>query len=116
MPDHGIRTKAWPLRLPTPEACRLDAFAEQTKVAFAAFEAHCADYFERNNSRFGGAKTELDRAPRVILIPGLGAFVAGENAKAAAIAGDLTAAAAEVIPAAGGIGSAPCWERGGQTV
>ncbi len=103
-PDHVIRTKAWPLLLPTPEAGRLDEFAAQAKAGFAAFEAKCADYFERNNRRFGGAKTELDRAPRVILIPGLGAFVAGESAKAAAIAGDLTEAAAEVIPTAEAIG------------
>src|SRR5690606_32312168 len=61
-------------------------------------------YFERNNQRLGGIKKPLDPAPRVMLVPGLGIFTAGENAKAAAIAADLAEASVEVIGHAEAIG------------
>ena len=51
-----------------------------------------------------GAKKVLDAAPRLLLVPGLGIFAAGENAKAAAIAGDLAEASVAVITDAEAIG------------
>ena len=50
-PDHTIRTKNWPLLLPTPEPGELDAFAAATRDAAQAFVAHYRSYFERNNKR-----------------------------------------------------------------
>ena len=103
-PDHSIRTKTWPAVLPAPAAGDPDGFAEAARQAIADYEARYRDYFARHNPRFAGAKTPLDPAPRVLLVPGLGIFAAGESAKAAAIAGDLAEAAVEVISDAEAIG------------
>src|SRR5690606_34248400 len=96
-PDHSIRTKAWPAVLPAPDARDLAGFAEAAARAIADYEARYDAYFRRHNPRFGGGKTPLDPAPRVLLVPGLGIFAAGESAKAAAIAGDLAEASVAVI-------------------
>ena len=90
-PDHAIRTKPWPVILPSPEAGELDGFATGAEAAIRGYEARYRDYFERNNTRLGGIKTQLDAAPRVLLVPGLGLFAAGNSAKAARIAADLSA-------------------------
>lgn len=103
-PDHAIRTKPKPVILPTPEEGGIDAFAEAAKQAIDAYEADYAAYFERNNARLGGVKKPLDPAPRVMLVPGLGIFTAGESARAAAIAADLAEASVEVIGNAEAIG------------
>jgi rhamnose utilization protein RhaD (predicted bifunctional aldolase and dehydrogenase)/NAD(P)-dependent dehydrogenase (short-subunit alcohol dehydrogenase family) len=85
-PDHTIRTKNYPLIVPAPEAGKLDAFAAAARAAVEAFVAEYHAYFSRHNN---GDKRELDPAPRVILVPGLGLFGLGRSAKDAAIAADL---------------------------
>lgn len=87
-PDHTIRTKNIPVILPAPEAGKLDAWKDQAKAALDAFAQNYNAYFTRNNARVGG-KTELDRLPRVALIPGLGLFGIGASSKDAAIASDI---------------------------
>jgi len=104
-PDHAIRTKPWPVILPTPEAGELDGFATGAEAAIRDYEARYRDYFERNNTRLGGIKTQLDAAPRVLLVPGLGLFAAGNSAKAARIAADLAEASVAVILEAEAIGA-----------
>lgn len=103
-PDHVIRTKGKPMLLPAPKAGDLAAFAEAAKAARTAYDAAYRAYFERHNARVGGAKKILDTAPRVALVPGIGAFCAGIAAKDARIAGDLVEAAAATIADAEGIG------------
>ena len=103
-PDHAIRTKPTPVIVPAPEAGDLAGFAEGAAAAIAEYEARYRDYFARNNARCGGLKTELDAAPRVVLVPGLGLFAAGEGAQAAAIAGDMAEATIEVVTEAEAIG------------
>jgi rhamnose utilization protein RhaD (predicted bifunctional aldolase and dehydrogenase)/NAD(P)-dependent dehydrogenase (short-subunit alcohol dehydrogenase family) len=88
-PDHTIRTKNYPLIVPAPEAGKPDAFAAAARGAVEAFIADYHAYFARNNAVVGGIKRELDPAPRVILVPGLGLFGLGRGAKDAAIAADL---------------------------
>lgn len=88
-PDHTIRTKNIPLILPAPEADKLDQWQVQAKTALASYAEAYNAYFTRNNQRLGGVKTELDRLPRVILIPGLGLYGIGASAKDAAIASDI---------------------------
>lgn len=103
-PDHAIRTKPWPVILPAPEAGELDGFATGAEAAVRDYEARYRDYFERNNARLGGIKTQLDAAPRILLVPGLGLFAAGNSAKAARIAADLAEASVAVILEAEAIG------------
>ncbi len=88
-PDHTIRTKNYPCVVPPPEAGRLDAFAEAARDAVTRFIAEYHAYFERHNAAAVVKRKELDPAPRVILVPGLGLFGLGRSAKDAAIAADL---------------------------
>jgi len=103
-PDHTIRTKNWPMIAPAPDAGNLAAFRNGAREAAAAFAAHYTAYFRRNNARVGGAKTMLDPAPRVILVPGLGLFGLGQTKKEARAAADLAEAAVEAITEAEAIG------------
>ena len=103
-PDHSIRTKPWPVLVPAPDARDLGGFAEGAARAVRRFEADYAAYFARGNARAGMSKASLDPAPRVILVPGVGLFAAGESGKAAGIAADLAEAAVSVIGDAERIG------------
>ncbi|HUC11327.1 MAG TPA: class II aldolase/adducin family protein, partial [Stellaceae bacterium] len=85
-PDHTLRTKNCPLVVPAPEAGRLDDFTTAVRAAVDRFVADYHAYFARNNPRQAVAKRELDPMPRVILVPGLGLFGLGRNAKDARIA------------------------------
>ena len=103
-PDHSIRIKTKPLVLPAPAADDPEGFVEAAGRAMADYRAAYEAYFARNDARLPGARTRRDSSPRVILVPGLGLFAAGENAKAAAIAADLAEANIEVIAEAEAIG------------
>jgi rhamnose utilization protein RhaD (predicted bifunctional aldolase and dehydrogenase)/NAD(P)-dependent dehydrogenase (short-subunit alcohol dehydrogenase family) len=88
-PDHTIRTKNYPCLVPAPAAGRLDVFADAARDAVARFMADYRVYFARHNEAATIKRKELDPAPRVILVPGLGLFGLGRSAKDAAIAADL---------------------------
>ncbi len=96
-PDHVIRTKHKPLIVPIPQAGKLDIFKAGVEKAVADYEAGYHAYFRRNNAKQKIKKTELDPMPRVILVPGLGLFGLGANAKAAAVAADLAENNVDVI-------------------
>jgi rhamnose utilization protein RhaD (predicted bifunctional aldolase and dehydrogenase)/NAD(P)-dependent dehydrogenase (short-subunit alcohol dehydrogenase family) len=96
-PDHTIRTKNTPLLLPAPEKGKIEEWAKALNKAVADYVSAYHDYFERNNRRFNGAKKELDPAPRVALIPGIGLFGMGASAKDAHIAADIAENTIEVI-------------------
>ena len=104
-PDHVIRTKPKPLIVPPPDADDLDGFAGAAKKAMATYESEYRAYFARHNPRYGGGKKELDPAPRVILVPGLGLFGLGAGKEEARIAADLAETNVKVITAAETIGS-----------
>ena len=103
-PDHTIRTKNYPLIVPAPEAGKLGDFAPAARAAVGAFVAEYHAYFARNNAAVGGIKRELDPAPRVILVPGLGLFGLGRSAKDAAIAADLAESWVETVTEAEAVG------------
>ncbi len=103
-PDHIIRTKNRPLVLPAPIQGKLDAFTKATREAVAEFAGRYNAYFERENGRAGNAKTRLNSAPRVVLVPGVGLFGLGRTAKDAAIAADLAENTVRVITDAEAIG------------
>ena len=88
-PDHTIRTRNYPLLVPAPAMGALDAFAAAARAAVERYIAEYEAYFARNNARAGRAKIALDPMPRVILVPGVGLFGLGRNARDAAIAADI---------------------------
>ena len=96
-PDHAIRTKPWPVIVPPPLARDLDGFAAGAAQAIEAFKSRYRAYFERHATRGGERKKPLDPAPRVVLVPGLGLFAAGDSAKAARVAADIAETAVGVI-------------------
>jgi rhamnose utilization protein RhaD (predicted bifunctional aldolase and dehydrogenase)/NAD(P)-dependent dehydrogenase (short-subunit alcohol dehydrogenase family) len=103
-PDHTIRTKNWPLVVPTPADGRLAEFKRDIAVAAAAFVDNYTAYFARNNARCQLTKKMLDPLPRVVLVPGLGLYGLGRSKKEANIAADLAQAAVETITDAEAIG------------
>ncbi|MGE0260819.1 MAG: bifunctional aldolase/short-chain dehydrogenase [Alphaproteobacteria bacterium] len=88
-PDHTIRTKNYPCIVPAPKAGGLDVFADGARKTVARFIADYRAYFVRHNDAAIVKRKELDPAPRVILVPGVGLFGLGRSAKDAAIAADL---------------------------
>jgi rhamnose utilization protein RhaD (predicted bifunctional aldolase and dehydrogenase)/NAD(P)-dependent dehydrogenase (short-subunit alcohol dehydrogenase family) len=104
-PDHTIRTKNYPLIVAAPKAGRLEEFTAAAREAVADFLAEYHDYFARSNAISAVPKRELDPAPRVILVPGLGLFGLGRSAKDAAIAADLAESWVETVTDAEAVGS-----------
>ena len=96
-PDHVIRTKHKPLIAPAPHEGKLEAFKSEVEKAVSAYAAEYHAYFKRNNAKQKIKKTELDPMPRIILVPGMGLFGLGANAKAAAVAADLAENNVDVI-------------------
>ena len=103
-PDHTIRTKNFPLIVPTPDTDKPDEFKARIKQAADAYKVRYTDYFARNNARCGGTRTMLDPAPRVVLVPGLGLFGVGRSKKEAKVAADIAESAIEAITGAEAIG------------
>ncbi len=103
-PDHTIRTKNYPLIVPAPEAGRLDEFRRAVREAVDRFVADYHTYFARHNARQEVPKRELDPTPRVILVPGLGLFGLGRNARDARIAADIAQSTIETVTDAEAIG------------
>jgi len=104
-PDHTIRTKNYPLIVPLPRSGRLDAFAAEVRQAVDRFVAEYHAYFARHNAAAGGVKRELDPAPRVILVPGVGLFGLGRGARDAAIAADIAESWVATVTDAEAIGT-----------
>ncbi len=89
--DHLIRTKAFPLWIDAPawdDAARL---AEQVREAVRRYAAEYRAYLERHAARLPEGLGHFDAVPRVVLLPGLGAFCAGHDLRAATVARDITA-------------------------
>jgi rhamnose utilization protein RhaD (predicted bifunctional aldolase and dehydrogenase)/NAD(P)-dependent dehydrogenase (short-subunit alcohol dehydrogenase family) len=103
-PDHTIRTKNYPLIVPAPEPGRLDAFNKTVHDAVDHFAAEYRAYFTRHNARQAVAKRELDPMPRVILVPGLGLFGLGGNARDARIAADIAQSTIATVTDAEAVG------------
>ncbi|MBO6782012.1 MAG: bifunctional aldolase/short-chain dehydrogenase [Alphaproteobacteria bacterium] len=103
-PDHAIRIKPKPVILPRPSARDLDGFFRASARAIETYERKYRDYFARNNATQAAPRTPLDPVPRVLLVPGLGFFAAGNSARAAEVAADVYENNVEVITDAEGIG------------
>lgn len=84
--DHLIRTKAEPLFIENPNWSDAAALRKQFDEAVGAYRARYLEYIARH----GGDAKGIDPSPRVVLLPGAGAFCWGETKKAACIAADIT--------------------------
>src|SRR5947207_435839 len=104
-PDHTIRTKNYPMIVPAPERGGLDRFASAVRAAVDWFGADYHAYFARHNATSEVKKRELDPAPRVILVPGLGLFGLRRNAKDAAVAADLAESWVQTVTDAEAVGT-----------
>lgn len=104
-PDHVIRMKGRPVVLATPEAGRLDEWAQDMQTRMAGFVSRYHAYFERNNARLGGIKKELDPLPRVIVIPKVGMVGVGKTAAEASVNADVMASWMEVVTDANACGA-----------
>lgn len=103
-PDHSIRIKPVPLIVPAPNAADPEGFAKGAAAAMAGFRERYREYFKTNNAKSPVKKVRLDDSPRVILVPGLGLFGLGNDAKAAHIAADLAETTVEVTTNAEAVG------------
>ena len=98
-PDHVIRTK------PLPMVLAADATAEAVAATTAAFGAQYMAYVERSARARGREVKPLDRAPRVVLVPGAGALCLGATAADACIVRDLVEHTAGVVADAEAVGA-----------
>ena len=103
-PDHSIRTKNWPLIVAAPERGKMEAFKSAVHNAVSGFVERYHAYFTRHSSRHTQPKTELDPMPRVVLVPGLGLFGLGRQARDARIAADIAESTIETISKSEAIG------------
>jgi rhamnose utilization protein RhaD (predicted bifunctional aldolase and dehydrogenase)/NAD(P)-dependent dehydrogenase (short-subunit alcohol dehydrogenase family) len=103
-PDHAIRTKNRPLIAPPALLPLSKSFAEELRAAVQRYMAEYQAYFVRQNARQKTPKRQLDPMPRVVLVPGLGLFGLGHNARDARIAADIAESTVQTITDAEAIG------------
>ncbi|MBF0422226.1 MAG: bifunctional aldolase/short-chain dehydrogenase [Magnetococcales bacterium] len=94
--DHLIRCKPWPLWIDDPA---------QIGDRVAQYRQDYQSYFQRHAASMAGDVSPFDPSPRVVLIPGVGGFIAGENARLADIARDITRQTLQVKSAIAAMGS-----------
>jgi rhamnose utilization protein RhaD (predicted bifunctional aldolase and dehydrogenase)/NAD(P)-dependent dehydrogenase (short-subunit alcohol dehydrogenase family) len=104
-PDHAIRIKPLPVVLPPTAAGDLAGFTDRAAAAVAEYQRAYDTYVARNNTDALAPKTPLDPSPRILLVPGLGFFAAGDSAKAASVAADVYENNIEVIADAESLGT-----------
>lgn len=97
-PDHVIRIK------PFPMVAKADATVQDLVAALGNYAEQYTAYFERNAPLASEPKIMLDPLPRLVIVPGLGLFGLGNDAKAANIAGDLGEQTARIILASERVG------------
>ena len=117
-PDHTLYSKRLPCYVPLTDPASPPAVVEAMRTAVEAFVRDYTAYFEANRPDPvmgpGGAETGAPEAgprlaltdpyPRVVLLPGLGMFTSGKDARTAGIVADIYHHTAWVLRAASGIG------------
>jgi NAD(P)-dependent dehydrogenase (short-subunit alcohol dehydrogenase family) len=98
-PDHVIRTKPTPAWFEAAAEPSLDADAirKSCETQLSAYAHAYEAYFERCSKARGRTPIRLDRLPRVLLFPGLGALTVGKTLRDAEVAADVYAHTASVI-------------------
>jgi rhamnose utilization protein RhaD (predicted bifunctional aldolase and dehydrogenase)/NAD(P)-dependent dehydrogenase (short-subunit alcohol dehydrogenase family) len=89
--DHLIRTKAWPAFVEAPDYENVDHLHAQLEAAVRGYVAKYEAYVGRHADLMPAGMSSFDALPRVVLMPGLGAFCAGPDLASSTIARDITA-------------------------
>ena len=89
--DHLIHTKALPAWVDAPDYRDEAKLRHQLEAAVGRYTADYTAYLERHAARMPEGIAAFDAAPRVVLMPGLGALCAGKDAEAARVAADIAA-------------------------
>ncbi len=89
--DHLVRTKALPLWVDDPDCGDPAKLREQLLKGLEVYAADYQGYLARNAALMPPGMKPFDSLPRVVLLPGIGALCAGEDARTARIAHDITA-------------------------
>ncbi|HLZ72329.1 MAG TPA: bifunctional rhamnulose-1-phosphate aldolase/short-chain dehydrogenase [Dehalococcoidia bacterium] len=100
-PDHLLNTKRLPLFVAAPDPTNLDDLASRARKALAAYREQYAAYVGRHNK---DNYPLLESNPRVVLVPGLGMWTAGAEARRASIAGEIYHHTISVMAAAEAVG------------
>lgn len=103
--DHLIRTKAFPLWIDSPAYDNPSQLRDQINRAINDYRAAYEAYLDRNSAQMETGLTRLASAPRVILMPGMGAACSGKDVFAANICRDITAQTLDVKAKIGLMGS-----------
>ena len=102
-PDHALRTKGWPALATVADDAAEQELAEAVRSAVTRF----VERYEAYAQRHATAETPValvDQYPRIVLVPGLGAFAAGHTAQQAQMAGDIYRQTIEVVADATAVG------------
>ena len=100
-PDHTIYTKRLPCFVPLDDA--RDSAATWPAIE-RAIETFVRDYTAYVDAHRGPSVERLDPRPRVVLVPGLGMFTAGRDARTAGIVDDIYQHTIDVIGSATAFG------------
>jgi rhamnulose-1-phosphate aldolase/alcohol dehydrogenase len=84
-PDHILTTKVHPLWVDVEDATDVETIARSFAAALARYRAEYADYVARRRRD----EAVQDSAPRIVLVPGVGMFTAGKDARTAALTRDI---------------------------
>ena len=94
-PDHFLRTKVRPLLLDLPPATPVAELLDRLRALHAAYRDDYAAYYARHA---GPATPPMRGAdPAIVLVPGVGMFSFGADARAARIAGEFYLNAVNVM-------------------
>jgi rhamnulose-1-phosphate aldolase/alcohol dehydrogenase len=94
-PDHFIRTKVRPLLLDLPPGTPVAELVARLRDLHAAYRDDYAAYYRRHADEASPAMRGAD--PVIVLVPGVGMFSFGADARAARIAGEFYVNAVNVM-------------------
>jgi rhamnulose-1-phosphate aldolase/alcohol dehydrogenase len=102
-PDHFLRTKVRPMVLDLPADAPLDDAVARLKELHAAYRDEYRAYYERHADPDSPAMRGAD--PAIVLVPGVGMFSFGKDAKTARVAGEFYVNAVNVMRGAESVSS-----------
>jgi rhamnulose-1-phosphate aldolase/alcohol dehydrogenase len=102
-PDHFIRTKVRPLLLDLPPTAPVDELVSRLHELHAAYRDDYAGYYRRHARSDSPPMRGAD--PVIVLVPGVGMFSFGADARAARIAGEFYVNAINVMRGAEAVSS-----------
>ena len=94
-PDHFLRTKVRPLVLDLPATAPLDQMVERLRELHREYRQDYRAYYERHAGADSPAMRGAD--PAIVLVPGVGMFSFGKDAKTARVAGEFYVNAINVM-------------------